>query len=173
MLEIAPKFQQYQFVIAGAPAIDKAFYDKIIQETKSQQPGLECSLIQNKTYDLLQDSTAALVTSGTATLETALFRVPQVVCYTGNKLSYLIAKRLINVKFIALANLIVDRQLITELIQQDLNAENLCQELGKLLSPDNQDEIQKGYTELRTILGAAGASTKVAQLIIEDLKKDG
>ncbi|MCW8797976.1 MAG: lipid-A-disaccharide synthase, partial [Prosthecochloris sp.] len=111
MLKMAPKFPDHQFVIAGAPGQEMSFYQKFISEEN-------IAIVTNKTYDLLSVSTAALVTSGTATLETALFKVPEVVCYKGNEISYQIGKRLVNVKYISLVNLILDKEVVTELIQE-------------------------------------------------------
>jgi lipid-A-disaccharide synthase len=119
MLEMAPLLPQYQFVIAGAPSMPVAFYEQILAEKQRPQ---NVKLVQKQTYDLLSQAEAALVTSGTATLETALFQVPEVVCYRGNNLSYQIAKRLISVKYISLVNLIVDKPLVKELIQNDFNS---------------------------------------------------
>ena len=161
MLEIAPDFSDYQFVIAGAPSIDRSYYESILTKMKLSS----CALVENKTYDLLQHAKAALVTSGTATLETALFGVPQVVCYTGNPLSYQIAKRIVNVKYISLVNLILDRPLLKELIQGEFTTANLQAALSKILDPQHREVLQTGYTELRTILGGPGASGRVADLV--------
>src|SRR5690606_37898867 len=125
--------------------------------------------ISNKTYDLLGISTAALVTSGTATLETALFKVPEVVCYKGSWISYQIAKRIITLKYISLVNLIMDKPVVTELIQQELNSKNLRQELEKLLEPGNRNRILADYDALEGKLGRAGAAEKTAKLIFADL----
>ena len=165
MLDVAHHFNDYQFVIGGAPSIPTTFYGDIID----QYPDLKVTLTINQTYDLLQHARAALVTSGTATLETALFGVPQVVCYKGNPLSYWIAKRLINVKYIALVNLIVDRSLVKELIQNDLTDQRLKQALMNILDPIRQKEIKAGYKELKQKLGSSGASEKVASLIWENV----
>ena len=119
MLQLVDKFNDYQFVIAGAPSQDLDFYKQFI---KSEN----VSIVENKTYNLLSIANAALVTSGTATLETALFKVPEVVCYKGNAISYQIGKRLVkNIKYISLVNLILDRESVTELIQDDFNVKNL------------------------------------------------
>jgi len=111
-----------------------------------------------------------LVTSGTATLEAALFNVPQVVRYKGNAISYQIAKRLVNVKYISLVNLVINRPLVKELIQADFNAKNLRIELEKLLRPETLMHILEGYAELRDALGNEGASERTAQLIYQDLE---
>ena len=122
MLSVTKDFKDYQFVIAGAPSQDAAFYSKF---TKKQN----VNLVMNRTYDILSLATAALVTSGTATLETALFKVPEVVCYKGSTISYQIAKRVINLEYISLVNLIMDKPVVKELIQGDFNTKTLKKEL--------------------------------------------
>ncbi len=156
MLQVVKTFPDYQFVIGAAPSIPLDFYTNILEKTTIHIP-----IIQNKSYDLLQVASAALVTSGTATLETGLFKVPQVVCYKGSLLSYQIAKRLVNIKYISLVNLILDRPLVKELIQADFNKENLQIELQKIL--DDSSMIEAGYIELEQKLGHAGASVKAAK----------
>lgn len=163
MLSITNDFSDYQFVVAGAPSQDKSFYDSIIPEGSA-------TLVANKTYDLLSVATAALVTSGTATLETALFKVPQVVCYKGGQISYQIAKRVINLKYISLVNLILDKPVVTELIQNDFNATNLKKELGKILDQYHRATLFLEYYDLEKILGGKGASEKTAALIYESLQ---
>lgn len=167
MLQVIPHFPDYQFVIAGAPSIPLSFYEDIIEQAKAKE---QVRVVSNKTYGILQQAEAALVTSGTATLETALFNVPQVVCYKGNKLSYWIARRLVNVKYISLVNLIVDKPLVKELIQDELTAENLRKELELLINPVHQDKLLTGYALLREKLGKAGASGRTAELIMKYLK---
>ncbi|WP_139955729.1 lipid-A-disaccharide synthase [Flavicella sediminum] len=161
MLSLVAEFKDYQFVIAGAPSQDFAFYQTFIQDQN-------ISFVNNQTYDLLSISTAALVTSGTATLETALFKVPQVVCYKGSAISYQIAKRIITLKFISLVNLIMDKEVVKELIQNDFTKENLKTELTKILDSDNQKAMLSTYKELEQKLGGAGASSKVAKLILKN-----
>ena len=163
MLSLVDGFKEYQFVIAGAPSQDYAFYQQFIKTDNVQ-------FINNKTYDLLSVSFAALVTSGTATLETALFKVPQVVCYKGSAITFAIAKRIITLKFISLVNLIMDKQVVTELIQSDFNQKKLNQELTKILDEEHRENLFLEYYELEKILGGKGASEKSAQLIIEGLK---
>lgn len=165
MLSIIKDFPNYQFVIAGAPSITFDFYKNTIQDIDNQK----VSIIQNKTYDLLQNSKAALVTSGTATLETALFNVPQIVCYNGSPISYQIAKRLINVKYISLVNLIIDHEIVTELIQKDFNPINLKLELEKLLDPQKVQPVLDGYLLLKEKLGNSGASQKAASKMYASL----
>lgn len=163
MLSVVDKFPDYQFVIAGAPSQDEEFYKELIQEA-------DVSIIHGKTYNLLNNSYAALVTSGTATLETALFKVPQVVCYKGSPISYHIAKRLIKVNYISLVNLILDKEAVKELIQADLNEENLLHELSLILEGDKRAQVLQDYNELINVLGGAGASGKVADLMLNYLK---
>lgn len=162
MLSVVDKFTEYQFVIAGAPSQDFSVYQPFITRENVH-------FVSGKTYDLLSVSVAALVTSGTATLETALFKVPEVVCYKGNWLSYQIAKAVIKLKYISLVNLIMDKPVVTELIQNQLNTENLQTELKKLLIPENRQKILDDYILLEEKLGSYGASEKTAQLIINTI----
>ncbi len=163
MLTVVPYFPDYQFVIAGAPAQPKSFYQSIL----AKSPSVRVQLVENQTYNLLSYARAALVTSGTATLETALFNVPEVVCYKGGTLSYLIAKNLIGsrIQFISLVNLIVGRALVQELIQHELTPANLRQSLSHILDTQQAAAIQQGYAALRQQLGNAGASARAAQAI--------
>ncbi len=166
MLSTVPHFPEYQFVIAGAPAMPDSFYRQIM----SALPDYNVKLLSNQTYALLAHASAALVTSGTATLETALFGVPQIVCYKGSNLSYQIAKRLVDIKYISLVNLIADAPIVTELIQHDCNPTRLLSEMNQLLQPDNTLQIKNAYAELRKILGQNGAAQRTAQAIVSDLK---
>ena len=163
MLSMITDFPNYQFVIAGAPSQDYSFYESFIKS-------YDVKFIPNKTYDLLSVSYAALVTSGTATLETALFKVPQVVCYKGSAISYQIAKRIITLKFISLVNLIMDKQVVTELIQNDFNRRRLKQELTIILDSEKRKKFFLNYYELEKKLGGRGASDKTAHLIFKSLK---
>jgi len=160
MLAMISQFADYQFVIAGAPSQPLAFYQNILANNQVNIP-----IIENETYSLLHESHAALVTSGTATLETALFEVPQVVCYQGNYWSYLLAKRLVNVKYISLVNLVLDKTLVTELIQTEFNEVNLKKELTQILEEKRRMEMQEGYVLLKEKLGNAGASARAAALM--------
>lgn len=162
MLSVVDDFPDYQFVIAGAPSQEFAFYETFITNKNIK-------FISNKTYNLLKIAHVALVTSGTATLETALFKVPEVVCYKGNSISYQIAKRIITLKYISLVNLIMDKEVVTELIQDDCNTKNIKKELTKILDPEYRKKLLAKYDELEQKLGGAGASEKTAQLIIADL----
>ena len=163
MLSVVGSYHPYQFVIAGAPSLGYDFYRQFIREENVH-------FVSGKTYDLLSHAHAALVTSGTATLETALFRVPEVVCYRGNWISYQIAKRVISLKYISLVNLIMDAPVVTELIQGDLNTRNLKVELDKLLDPAYSDKLQRDYQALRERLGNEGASRRTAQAIYNSLQ---
>lgn len=162
MLSVVDDFPDYQFVIAGAPSQEFAFYESFITNKNIK-------FISNKTYDLLKIAHAALVTSGTATLETALFKVPEVVCYKGNSISYQIAKRIITLKYISLVNLIMDKEVVTELIQDDCNTKNIKKELTKILDSEYRKNLLAQYDALEQKLGGTGASEKTAQLIIADL----
>lgn len=161
MLEVSKSFPSYQFIVAKAPGVDEMFYSTLLT------PYQNVSAVSGKTYELLMQARAALVTSGTATLETALFGVPEVVCYKGSWLSYQIGRRLVKVKFISLVNLIMDKLVVKELIQNDMTTENLVTELQELLSSGSRSsQIKKDYTDLKNLLSAEGnASVKAAQLI--------
>jgi lipid-A-disaccharide synthase len=162
MLSLSADFNTYQFVIAGAPGLETSFY-------KSFTTSKNISFLTNKTYDLLSIATAALVTSGTATLETALFKVPEIVCYKGSWASYQIGKRVVDLKFISLVNLILDKEAVTELIQNDFNKKRLAQELKNILDTTKREQIYNNYYELEQKLGGAGASAKTAQLIFSHI----
>ncbi|PWH81620.1 lipid-A-disaccharide synthase [Algibacter marinivivus] len=162
MLSLVENYPDYQFVIAGAPSQDYNFYETFIKS-------FDIKFISNKTYDLLSISSAALVTSGTATLETALFKVPQVVCYKGSTISYQIAKRIITLKYISLVNLIMDKEVVTELIQNNFNKKRLKQELDNILNPETRKQLFLDYYELEKTLGGKGASEKTAKLIYESI----
>ncbi len=164
MLSLVDDFKEYQFVVAGAPSQTLDFYQPFIE-------GKNISFVSNRTYDLLSISYAALVTSGTATLETALFKVPQVVCYKGSNLSYQIAKRIITLKYISLVNLIMDKKVVTELIQNDFSNENLKKELELILNTEHRENLFSEYYDLEQLLGGKGASDKTAQLIVKGLRE--
>jgi lipid-A-disaccharide synthase len=161
MLSVTPSFPDYQFVIAGAPSLDREFYAPYLKKE-------QIAFIANKTYDLLNVSHAALVTSGTATLETALLKIPQVVCYKANWISYQIAKRIITLKYISLVNLILEREAVKELIQNDLNTKNLCKELAEIMEGPKRKMIFEAYYELEIKLGGRGASENAASFIVEN-----
>lgn len=168
MLTTVKEFTAYQFVIAIAPAIPLSFYREIIQSASLSKNNI--SLIQNQTYPLLHKAKAALVTSGTATLEAALFEVPQVVCYKGNWLTYQIVKRIIKVRYISLVNLIANQSLVKELIQYELTEVNLKKELALILAPEKATALRKAYHQIKEQLGNASASEKAAALMVGYLK---
>lgn len=161
MLQVAQHFPAYQFVVAKAPGLHESFYAGLLAPYKN------VSSVVNKTYQLLVQSKAALVTSGTATLETALFAVPEVICYKGSAFSYQIAKRLIKIKFIGLVNLIMNREVVKELIQDDLTVENLKYELNLLLTNEKkQKQLKDDYAQLKNLLSQGGhASANAAESI--------
>lgn len=163
MLSVADNYPDYQFVIAGAPTLDQDFY----KQFTSAYPNV--SIVFNQTYQLLSQSHAALVTSGTATLETALFHVPEVVCYKGSAISYHIAKRLIKINYISLVNLIMDKEVVKELIQHELNTTNIKIELNKILDGPGRDTMMITYQDLTEKLGGGGASKRVAESIYSRL----
>lgn len=165
MLLMVDRFKDYQFVIAGAPGQEASFYTAFLKK-------YDVKLIMNKTYDLLSLSHAALVTSGTATLETALFKVPQVVCYKGSSISYHIAKRIIKLDYISLVNLIMDAPVVKELIQKDFKPKYLDQELRRILDPTVRNRVFADYYDLEKKLGGIGASDKTASLIYKDIHLD-
>ena len=157
MMSVQDEFTEYQFVIGAAPSVPTKFYNSLIGNT-------EIKIVYGRSYDLLRVSKAALVTSGTATLETALFEVPEVVCYKGNALSYQIARQLVKVKYISLVNLILDKPALKELIQSDFNKENLIRELKKLLYDAScRNEMLHSFKEIKKILGGKGASERTAK----------
>ena len=161
MLEVSKAFPFYQFIVAKAPGLDDDFYSSLLA------PFNNVSAVSGKTYDLLMQAKAALVTSGTATLETALFAVPEVVCYKGSFLSYEIGRRLVKVKYISLVNLIMDKLVVKEFIQHEMNVTNLKSELQELLTNEKRiTDLKKDYADLKNILSEKGnASSKAAQLI--------
>ena len=166
MLEAMKEFPEYQPVIAGAPGIDKEFYEPYLKEG--------ACLVFGQTYDILNNSHAALVTSGTATLETALFRVPQVVCYATPmaKLYSWLKKHFLKVKFVSLVNLIADREVVRELVAADMTLANVKSELGALLPCDSKERtaMLNEYSRVMDILGKPGASERAAQKIVSLLK---
>jgi len=161
MLEVSKSFPSYQFIVAKAPGLDDDFYSSLLD------PYNNVSAVSGKTYDLLMQAKAALVTSGTATLETALFAVPEVVCYKGSFLSYEIGRKLVKVKYISLVNLIMDKLVVKEFIQHEMNVTNLKNELHELLTNEERiAELKKDYADLKNLLSEKGnASAKAAQLI--------
>ena len=163
MVAVTSNFPEYKFVIAGAPSFAKGNYDDYLQ-------GKNIPVIFDQTYDLLNVAEAAIVTSGTATLETALFNVPQIVVYKGGKISLAIARFLVKIKFISLVNLIVNRQIVKELIQEDCNPRKISEELEMILSATGREQMLNNYKELHQRMGEPGASEKTAKLMFSYLK---
>ena len=156
MLKAAERFPDHRFVIAAAPSLPEEFYRSIIGSAP-------VPLVFGRTYDVLRTAKAALVTSGTATLETALFGVPEVVCYNGGAINVWLARRLIKIEFISLVNLIMEREVVRELIQQELTPKNLAAELGRLLNDVGyRSRVEQDLNTLRVKLGGPGASAKAA-----------
>lgn len=165
MLEAASSFKHMEIVIAASPNMDEDVYLNLAN-------GIPIKIIPNATYQILNQAHAAMVTSGTATLETALFHVPQVVCYKGNPISVAIARRLVKVDYISLVNLIMSKEVVKELIQSDLTPENIGKELRPLIeNGPARESLLTAYQSLETILGGGGASEKVAGLIFERCQK--
>lgn len=165
MLEALKPFNDYQIVIAGAPSMEASFYKEVI----GNHPA---TIVYGKTYDLLSASEAAVVTSGTATLETALLNIPEVVCYITSSVSYHIAKRLVNIKYISLVNLILDREVVKELIQHDCTVENIRNEVKLILKNGaNRSEMLSDYAILRKELGGGGASEAIAENMFQFIER--
>ncbi len=160
MLSVVDEFPEYEFVIAATKTFEKDYYNKFIQNDN-------VALVFDETYGLLANSKFALVTSGTATLETALFKVPQVVCYKTNWLTYIIAKSLIKIDYLSLVNILMDKVVVKELIQSELNKENLKLGINSIINKN--ESIIKDYDRLINLLDKKGASKNVAQFIIETI----
>lgn len=159
MLSVEDRFKDYQFVVAGLQTLGVEFYNEILKNSGAK-------VLFGQTHNIVANASAALVTSGTATLETAIIGTPEVVCYTGNWLSYQIAKRIVDIKYISLVNLIMDKLVVTELIQGELNKQNLIKELKKILpNGSNRKPLLEDYELLRQKLGNKGASANAAKII--------
>ncbi|WP_339608316.1 lipid-A-disaccharide synthase [uncultured Roseivirga sp.] len=161
MLKVINHFPDYQFVIAGSETLDLSFYKNYLDT--------DVPIIFNRTYDILNNATAALVTSGTATLETALFRVPQVVCYKPGYATYKLLSRIVKIKYICMVNLILDRMAVQELIEGDLNEKRMVKELHLILKGEKRAQMLKDYNELEVKMGGPGASARTAELMWEDV----
>lgn len=162
MLDAVDDLNDYQLIIAGAPNQSKAYYESVMQR--------ELQIISGDTYNLLNQASFAIVTSGTATLETALFKVPEVVCYKGSQISYQIAKRLVKINYISLVNLIMDREVVKELIQHECNPKAIRKELDLLITnQEHRSKMLSDYVELAEKLGNGGASKKVAQSLLKNI----
>jgi lipid-A-disaccharide synthase len=166
MLEWSNHLPDHEFVVAKAPGLEDEFYDQLLNPYKNVKA------LRGQTYNLLYKASAALVTSGTATLETALFGVPEIICYKGSEISYQIARKLIKIKYIGLVNLIMDKPVVKELIQQELTVANMLSELKELLNNQKrQSEVKADYEALRNLLKEGGnASQNAAEKIITFLK---
>lgn len=165
MLGAVHKFPHHQFVVAGAPSFNKEYYTQYLGDRA-------IPVIFNATYDILANAEAAVVASGTATLETALFNVPQVVVYKGNTLTIAIARKLVKLKFISLVNLIMDSAVVKELIQEDCTSLNITEELNNLLhNAHHRQTMLAGYDALDEKMGLPGASAKTAKLIVKYASK--
>lgn len=166
MAQVTAKFPQYRFVIAGAPSQEASFYRRHLD-------GAELPIVFGKTYEILSRARAALVTSGTATLETAIFKVPQVVCYRGGYVSYMLAKNMIKVDYISLVNLIMEKEVVRELIQNDLNLKSLTGEFAKIVEDGPaRTAMLESYDELYQKLGGGGASDRAAEGMLKSLRGD-
>ena len=167
MINIIKNFKNYSFYICAAPSQKKSTYLKYIKEKNIEK----VKIVENQTYEILSKSSAALVASGTATLETALFKIPQVVCYKSSWISIMIGRFLLrNLKYISLVNLILDKEVVKELIQENLNEKNLTSELKNILEGDHRINMLKSYNELIDKLGNKGASEKTALKIFNYLE---
>lgn len=160
MLSVTEKFPDYVFAVAAAPTFSESYYQRFAE-------GKKINLLFNNTYNLLHHADVAIVASGTATLETALFEVPQVVVYKGGRISIAIARMLVNIKFISLVNLIVNRKIVTELIQEDCTPEKIEKELTMICDGVGRSLVLKNYTDLLALMGKPGASEKTAKLIVK------
>lgn len=164
MLDALESFDNYQIVIAGAPALDPDFYAPFITNNRIR-------IIHGETYNILNSAEIGVVTSGTATLETALFQVPEVVCYKGSSISYAIAKRLIKIKYISLVNLILDREVVKELIQHECTASNIRREVETIvIGGTKREKMLAEFATLKKTLGEGGASRQVAQSILKTIR---
>ncbi len=165
MLKVSKYFPEYQFVVAAAPSLEKDTFTKFIKDE-------DVKLIYNQTYEILKHSEAAIVTSGTATLETAILNIPELVCYKGEAVSYQIAKRLVKVDYISLVNLVMQKEVIKEFIQYDMTVENIVNEL-KLILEDTvyRNTMLSEFENLRSILGGKGASKRTAEIIFKSLSE--
>lgn len=162
MLEVTKRFKDYQFVVAGSTNLDKKHYDPLLK--------YNIQVVFNQTYELMNYAVAGIIKSGTSTLESALFNLPQVVCYKGGGLSFQIAKLLVHVKYISLPNLILDKPIIKELVQKELTSENIGNELNELLNNQiYRKQILDDYKILKEQLGGAGASKRLAEGLFKDV----
>ena len=166
MLSVVSEFKDYKFIVGAAPSQKLSIYQDYVKDSNVE-------IIQNKTYELLKNCTAAIVTSGTATLETALFKVPQIVCYKSSWTTYLIGKILLkNLNYISLVNLIANKLIVKELIQNTCSKKNLIKELNIILEKEERAKIISNYNKLENSLGGRGASNKTAKIIYNYLVEE-
>lgn len=164
MLNVVPGFPEHEFVIAASGSLDPCYYEGL------EKQGVK--VVYNSTYDLMLHAEAGIIKSGTSTLESALFNLPQVVCYRAGSLSFAIGKRLVNVQYISLPNLILNKALVKELIQEAFSSENISKELDLLLNnKTHKGQLLEGYAELQKLLGGAGASKRLAEKVYADAKE--
>jgi len=164
MLEVIPHFPEYQFIIAGAPGVDPSLYNQYMK-------GHNTNIVYNQTYDLLKQASAAIVTSGTATLETALMMVPEVVCYKMGSFTYNVGKHFVHVRFFSLVNLIMGKEVVKELLQFNIS-KCISEELKRILfNKDYRQAMLDNYVELRNILGTPGASGRIGRRVVDLLKE--
>ena len=167
-MKALPQYADYQFVIGGAPARSMSDYEPWLTDENRQY----IHVLFGETQSVIRHAEAAVVNSGTASLETVLFNTPQVVGYIGNPLTYLIAKRIVKIKYISLGNLIIDRLAFKEFIQDDCNSDALVQEIRDLIeNPERRSAMLSEYAEIRSALGGSGASAAVAKAMLEELRK--
>lgn len=160
MMSVVNVFPDYQFVIAGVNHFPKEYYEQFIRHD-------DIHVVYNETYDLLTEAKFAIVCSGTATLETALFNVPQIVCYKTSFISATIVRMLIKVKYVSLVNLVANKEIVKELIQENFTSHDLLEEINKMISDEEYvQNIEKGYKEVRNLLGEVGASKRTAEHIV-------
>jgi lipid-A-disaccharide synthase len=164
MLSVQSEISDYKFVVAAMSHLEESFYKKIIGDKKVE-------LVFDKSDEVIANSELALVSSGTATLQTALAEIPQIVCYKTGRLNYELGKRLINVPYISLVNLIFSKEIVKELIQEDLSKVNLLREIRKIEALDYRQELINNYRKLKSMLGQKNASKRVAEIIIQKLNK--
>ena len=164
MLEVIPHFPEYQFIIAGAPGVEPSLYNQYMK-------GHNTNIVYNQTYDLLKQASAAIVTSGTATLETALMMVPEVVCYKMGSFTYNVGKHFVHVRFFSLVNLIMGKEVVKELLQFNIS-KCISEELKRILfNKDYRQAMLDNYVELRNILGTPGASGRIGRRVVDLLKE--
>ena len=163
MLGVINDFKTHQLVVAGSTNLPAHIYEPL------KQKGIK--VIFNQTYELMSYAEAGIIKSGTSTLESALFKLPQVICYKAGGLSFKIGKLLVKLNYIGLPNLIMDKLVVKELIQNELSTKNICTELQELISNNNyRTEIINNYDLLEKQLGGGGASKRIAEGIVNDLK---